>query len=131
MLYWIQIPSWNKTCISTIWKVVLNSISYINDGLTWKIRLVSSVRVGLDPWTENGNAYRLPPDSIILLSNFGITHLDHIADLGNKKLFSQACKTSNQLGIPNIWHQDWLRYKNSLTKSHVRIIDGDDELICA
>jgi len=35
ILDWIRLPSWNRTDISVIWKDVLNSISYIYDGLTW------------------------------------------------------------------------------------------------
>ena len=72
----------NLTGISVIWKAVINSISYIRDGLAWRIRSVTSVWVGLDPWTGSGNAYHLPQDLITFLSNAGITHLDHIADLG-------------------------------------------------
>ena len=31
---WIRLPSWNRTNILVIKKAVLNSISYIRDGLT-------------------------------------------------------------------------------------------------
>eukprot|EP00253_Pinus_taeda_P014329 PITA_14329 len=128
----IALPKkWGGTGISVIWKAVLNSILYIRDGLTWRLRYGSFVQVGLDSWTGSGNAYSVPQKLITFLSNTGISHLDQIADPGNSNLFSQAWKSTIQLGILDIWHQDWLNYINALTESHIRIIEGDDELIWA
>ena len=44
---------------SIIWKVVLNSLPLIREGLTWRIKQGNSVRIGIDPWIGCGNMQRL------------------------------------------------------------------------
>jgi len=85
-LDWIRLPTWNRPYISSIWHIVLNSISYIRDRLAWRIRPGSYVCVGMDPWSRCGNAYRLPPDIFQFLSNAGINYLDQIVDLENTNI---------------------------------------------
>lgn len=53
----------------------------------------------------------------------------HIADLGNNTIFTQAWTLAEYLGIPVHWQQYWEGYIIALTKSHVHIKDGVDELI--
>lgn len=98
-LDWIRLPTWNRMCISSIWHIALNSISYIRDGLVWRIRLGTSIRVGMDPWFGCGNTFRLSPDLIQFLSNVGINYLDQIADPKNPNIFTQAWKSAIHLGI--------------------------------
>jgi len=85
----------------------------------------------MDPWYGCGNAFRLPLDLIQYLSNASITYLEQIANPEHSNIFTQAWKSVIHLGIPDNWHPDWLSYTNALTESHVRIIDGEDELIWA
>jgi len=35
------------------------------------------------------------------------------------------------LHIPQQWEQQWVEYKAALTESHIRIVEGEDEIIWA
>lgn len=131
MMDWIRHPTWNKTSISIIWKVVLNSLPLIRDGITWKIHSGSSVRIGFDPWIGSGNSHRLPQELIMIINNVDITNIDHILDPENTTLFQQAWKSAHHLNIPQIWHHRWETYLSALVESHIRITEGDDELVWA
>jgi len=79
---------------------VLNSISLIQDGLTWRIHDGNAVRIGVDPWIGCGNADKLLAEVIGLLSDQGYTHIGHIADPLNTYLFQQAWKSALDIQLP-------------------------------
>jgi len=41
----------------------------------------------------------------------------------------QAWKSAHSLLIPQQWHHHWEDYTATLTESHVRITEGEDEII--
>eukprot|EP00253_Pinus_taeda_P028743 PITA_28743 len=66
-----------------------------------------------------------------LLADQGVTHLSHIADQGNTTLLQQAWKLAHVLHIPGFWHQVWEGITEALTQSHIRITEGEDEIVWA
>lgn len=128
---WPRQPSRVNTGISVIWKAVLKSLEIRRSGLTWRIQDGNAVRIGEDPWIGCGNAHRLPPELKAYLNEVGITRISHIADLEHTSLFQQAWKSAWSLLIPQQWEQIWENYTATLTKAHVRIIEGEDEIIWA
>lgn len=117
--------------ISIIWKAVMQLMSLIWEGITWRIHLGTLVRIGEDPWIRCGNAHRLPNELKNLITALGITHINHIAN-GEHSIFAQqAWKFGHALQIPQPWMQYWVYYIVALTESHIRILEGEDELILA
>ena len=84
---WIRLPTWNKQGIFVIWRVVLQTLPTIGNGLTWRIKAGTSVRIGSDPSTSCGNMYRLPLDLIEFLNDRGIFSMAQIVDLENFTIF--------------------------------------------
>lgn len=128
---WLRQTSWNIIGISNIWKAVLKSLSLICDGLAWRIHDGTSVRISLDPWIGCVNAHLLLEGLIQHLKESGITHINHITDLERSTFLHHAWKSSHNLHIPHQWHQHWTTYTMALTESHVRILEGEDEIIWA
>lgn len=117
--------------ISIIWKAVTNVMDLIRNGLNWRIRSSSPVRIREDPWVGCGNAHRLPEELKTHLVDQGITQICHITNNGRSSLIQQAWKSGNVLNIPPPWQQDWRNYIIALTEAHIRTIKGKDELIWA
>lgn len=88
-----------------------------------------AVRIGKDPWIGCGNAHRLPIELKIFLRVANITHIGHIADLEHTTLFQQALKLAQRLNIPQQWTQQWNAYIGALTKAHIQLGEGEDEVI--
>jgi len=122
---WLRLPQRLSIGISIIWKVVIKSMDSIIVGITWKIQSGSAVRIGLDPWTGCGNAHRLP---IELTSHLNVTNIAHSE---HSTLFQQAWKSAHHLNIPYQWYQTWNDYIKALTEAHIRISEGEDEIIWA
>lgn len=104
---WIQLPTWNKSGISSICRVFLHALPIVRNGLIWCSRDGQSVRLGTDPWTDCGNLYRLPQDLILHLKQHGIHRIADIADMENSTIFTQAWRSARDIGIPAHWHQSW------------------------
>lgn len=130
-LEWLRQPSWNKSGISNIWKAVLNALPLIRDGLTWRIYDGASVQIGRDPWIGCGNAHQLPLDLLQILIEKGIMHINHAADPEQSSFLHQAWKTARSLLLPRQWHQSWHTYTSALQESHIRLREGEDEIIWA
>lgn len=130
LMDWLPQPHWNRTGISVIWKAVFNSMPIIRERLTWRIQSGTSVRTGLDPWIGCNNAHMLPEDLKRHLINAGITHISHIADMQHTT-FLQHWKMTRSLNTPQHWRQHWEDYTATLIESHIRIVEGEDEIIWA
>eukprot|EP00253_Pinus_taeda_P017857 PITA_17857 len=103
IINWARLPVWNKIGISSIWKALLHSLPLIRDNLVWRIRDGNKARIGLDPWAGSGGRHILPREL--------------------------AWKSAQQLNLPNRWHPAWRAYREALQESHIRITEGQDELI--
>jgi len=117
--------------ISNIWKVVLQSLPLLREGITWRIRNGNSVRIGVDPWVGYGISHRLSEDLITHLHNRGITHMNQIGESANSTFLQQAWATHRVLEIPAQWQNEWQAYFDALTQAHVRLTEGPDEIIWA
>lgn len=73
--------------------------------------------------------YNLPPDLIAYLNNRGVAPIAHIMERVNTSIYQQAWMSTDELGIPDQWSQEWRHYTIALTKSHVKIRDNEDEFI--
>lgn len=131
IIHWIRQNHRNSANISIIWKVVLNTKELIRNGLTWRIRSGAQVRLGVDPWVRCGNAHRLSEELRTYLIEQGITHVCHIVDNAHSTLLQQTWKSGLHLNIPSCWQQEWRYFTKALTEAHIRITEGDDELIWA
>eukprot|EP00253_Pinus_taeda_P003164 PITA_03164 len=131
ILDWIQRDQRTSGRQSIIWKAVLTSLPLIRDGLTWQIHQGSAVSIGVDPWIGCGNAHKLSAEMIELLVNQGISHLSHIIDQENTTPLQQAWKSTRNLHIPGHWHQAWEGFTEALTQAHIRITEGEDEIVWA
>eukprot|EP00253_Pinus_taeda_P004922 PITA_04922 len=128
-LDWIRLPNWNRTGASSIWKAILHSMPMIRDNLAWKIRDGTQARIGIDPWAGSGGRHILPQDLVEYLLAHNINVIAQIADRESSDIFHQAWRTAHQLNLPPRWHQSWQTFKEALIESHIRIIEGQDELI--
>jgi len=122
-------PTWLSTGSSTVWKVLLYSLPHIRDNLVWRINDGSRGKIGLDPWIGSGGRHLLSRDLIMYLHAHEIRVFSHIADQQNMDIFSQAWKSAQKLNLPPCWHQEWHEYIATLSKSHIRIKEGLDELV--
>lgn len=75
--------------------------------------------------------HRLPMDLIQYLQLHNISYITQIADIENTSFLQQAWKTAHHLNIPPDWTQLWEDYTQALIDAHIRIFDGDDEIIWA
>ena len=89
--------------ISNIWKVVVNALPLLRQGIMWRINEGNDVHIGTDPWVGCGNAHRLPVDLIRFLNSRGITHIKHIGDRNNSIFLQQAWKAAHDLDIIEQW----------------------------
>eukprot|EP00253_Pinus_taeda_P029778 PITA_29778 len=128
---WIRQDHRTNGNISNIWKVVIKARGLIRNGLTWRIQSGSQVRLGEDPWEGCGNAHKLPQELRLHLADQGISHLSHIADNERSSLAQQAWKSGLALNIPLQWQQQWRLFITALMEPHIRITEGEDELIWA
>lgn len=103
----------------------------IRNGLTWRVRSGSSVRLGMDSWVGCGNAHKLPEDLRLHLVEQGISHLSQIADSERSSSGQQAWKSGAAINVPIQWQHFWRLYITALTEAHIRIMEGEDELIWA
>lgn len=87
------------------------------------------VRIGLDAWLGSGNVHILPPDLKKFLEEASYYTLNQIDDAKNTTLFGQKWKFSRDLQTQKQGLQDSIIFTNSLLEAHVRIHDGEDELI--
>eukprot|EP00253_Pinus_taeda_P031439 PITA_31439 len=126
---WARLPNWNRTGISSIWKALLHSLPLIKNNIVWRIRNGYSARIGIDPWSGCGGRHRLPHDLIEFLNSRGIRVIAQIADQEGSDIFHQAWMTAAQLNLPNRWLIPWREFCAALTESHIRIVEGPDELI--
>lgn len=128
LMDWLRQPQWNFVDISIIWKAVLESMSLIQGGLTWRIHSGASVRLWIDPYIKFGNTHRLPDELKTHLIAKGITYISHIANREHSTFAQQAWKSGRALQIPKPWQQQWKEYTDALTESHIRILEGEDEI---
>lgn len=128
---WIRQDHRNNANISIIWKAVISTKDLLRNGLTWRIRSGSQVQLGIDPSVGCGNAHRLFEGLRAHLLEQGITNISHIADEVHSSLFEQAWKIVHDLNILQRWQQEWRDYTKALTEVHIKITEGDDELIWA
>jgi len=129
LLDWIRLPSWQSKGCSSIWKALIHSFPLIRDNLVWRINDGSLGRIGLDPWIGSGGRYILSRELIRLLNAREIKVFADIADQQRTDIFSQAWKTARHLDLPPQWHMKWDNFISALTKSHIRIKQGSDELV--
>lgn len=126
---WARLPSWNKMGISSIWKALLHSFPLIRNNIVWRIRNGGRARIGLDPWSGCGGRHLLPQALVDLLKSHDIRVIAQIADHEQSDIFHQAWKSATQLNLPQRWHSTGREYCAALTESHIRIVEGPDELI--
>ncbi len=105
-----------------------DSFPLIRNNLVWRIIDGTRVHIRMDPWTGGGARYRLPRDLILLLNQRDITVIAHITDHDNTTILSQGWKSADALHLPPQWHRDWQEYIDALIESHIRILEGPDEL---
>eukprot|EP00253_Pinus_taeda_P035638 PITA_35638 len=70
-------------------------------------------------------------DPIKHIQEQNVSQIAHIADGENSTFLHQAWKSAHQLNIPPHWHQLWEDYTQAISEAHIRITDGDDEIIWA
>lgn len=86
-------------------------------------------RIGLDPWIGSGGRHILSRELIRLLNDRDIKVFADIADQQRSDIFSQAWKSALQLDLPPQWHLEWDNFITALTESHIRVKQGEDELV--
>jgi len=101
----------------------------IRENLVWKINDGFLARIGIDPWNGCGGKHLLSKALIKHLNSLEIKFLADIANPLNTPILDQRWKSAIQINLPPHWHQEWTDYINSLSKSHIRIKQGPDELI--
>lgn len=101
----------------------------IRNNLVWKIRDGTLARIDINPWAGSGGRHTLPHDLVEHLLARNINVIAQIADRETSDIFHQASRTAHQLNLPPRWHQAWQTYREALIESHIRIIEGPDELI--
>lgn len=126
---WARLPAWNKTGISSIWKALLHSLPLIRDNTVWRIRGGSRARIGLDPWAGSGGRHIPPRELVEYLTAREIKVISQITDREQSDIFHQVWKSAQQLNLPRRWHPAWRAYIEALHESHIRISEGQDELI--
>lgn len=129
MMDWVRLPSQPKTGISSVWRAFLHSLPLIRDNLVWRINDGSLARIGLDPWSGSGGRHILSQDLIRFLHSREIKVFAQIVDQQNTWIFNQAWKTAQHLELPHRWHQEWQDFRSALHESHIKIKEGQDELI--
>eukprot|EP00253_Pinus_taeda_P030670 PITA_30670 len=129
ILDWARLPSWSTKGCSTVWKALIDSLPLIRDNLAWRINDGLTGRIGLDPWINSGGRHILNRELITHLQSRDIRHFAQIADQRRTDIFSQAWKTAQHLDLPPQWHQEWEQYIMALSESHIRIKQGQDELV--
>lgn len=130
VLDWIK-QDIRQNNISIIYKAVNNLKELIRSRLTWRIRFEAKIQIGTDPWMGCGNAHTLSNGLRGHLQENGITHINQIADGVHSTILHQAWKSATAQNIPRSQVQEWNNYTNALSKAHIRITDGEDELIWA
>eukprot|EP00253_Pinus_taeda_P007121 PITA_07121 len=128
---WIRQDQRNTANISIIWKAVISTKALIQNGLTWRIRSGPQVQLGLDPWVGCGNAHMLSEELRAHLSELGFTNISHITNEEHSSMFQQAWKIEHDLNLPQLWQRKWRELFKALIEAHIRILEGDDELIWA
>eukprot|EP00253_Pinus_taeda_P034418 PITA_34418 len=129
ILDWVRLPTWPKTGIYYVWKALLNSLPLIRDNLVWRVNDGSLARIGMDPWPGCGGRHILPDDLIQHLHSQAIRVMVDIADPQKSSIFDQCWKSTHQINLPPVWHQDWMDYITALSEAHIRIKQGPDELM--
>eukprot|EP00253_Pinus_taeda_P020420 PITA_20420 len=128
LMDWVRMPSWPRIGISTVWKALIHSLPHIRDNLVWRINDGSLDQIGMDPWIGSGGRHLLSQDLIAHLHSHEMRVFSHIVDQQNTGIFAQACKSACLLGLPPRWHLEWHECISVLSKSHIRIKEGPDEL---
>eukprot|EP00253_Pinus_taeda_P014695 PITA_14695 len=115
---------WTLLTSNNLWtNISYHKYIWPHNILDW-IRLPTWPKSGISPvWKAFLNSMPLIRD------NLEIKVLADIADPQNTTIFDQHWKFAIQINIPPLWHQDWLEYINVLSESHIRIKQGQDELI--
>eukprot|EP00253_Pinus_taeda_P025252 PITA_25252 len=131
VLDWICMRQDNHHHISNIWRVVIDTLPLLREGITWRIKEGNAVRIGMDPWVGCGNTHRLHADLIRHLHDRGVTHIKHIGDRANSSFLHQAWLSARALELPQQWTNDWLAYTTTLTQAQIRLTEGPDEIIWA
>eukprot|EP00253_Pinus_taeda_P004659 PITA_04659 len=126
---WIRLPTWNSTGASSFWKAIIHSMPMIRDNLAWRIRDGAQARISIDPSAGSGARHQLPRDLVDYLYTHDIKVFAHIADQEASDIFQRAWRSAQQLNLPLQWHQAWESYREALKESHIRITEGQDELI--
>lgn len=85
--------------------------------------------IGTDPWPGSGNSHLLPLALIQQLHTQGYFYINQISDPGRTTIWSKECKDSTQIGLGEAFSNLWTNYIKALKISHIRIIDGEDELV--
>lgn len=76
-----------------------------------------------------GNTHKLTERLRGHLQASGIMHINQIADEAHTTTFQQAWRSASDLNIPGCWQREWRNYTNALMEAHIRIDEGEDELI--
>jgi len=98
---WIKMPRWNRSNISMILRVFLNSFNYIRVELAWRVGYGERVHIGLDVWSRSGNVHVLPLDLIQFLEASGIRTLYQIVHPENFYIWSkmEICSGSSNTSL--------------------------------
>lgn len=129
LMDWFRQQHRVNNSISNIWKVVINAIPLIREGITWRIKEGNAIHIGTDPWIGYGNAHRFPTELLRYLHNRDIAHIRYIGDTNNSTILQQAWKIAQDLDIPIQWHQDWYDYMEALTQAHIRLMEGPNKIV--
>ena len=97
--YWIRNPKKSHARGSMIWKVVVQSFSFLESNLAWKVGDGRKLRVSEDPWVDSAQKHILPSHMVEEMREretfststnlqplfriiYGFTHGDHLLLLG-------------------------------------------------
>lgn len=129
LMDWLRQPLRYTIGIFVILKAVPKSLEIITTGLIWRIQSSTAMRIGEDPWIGCGNAHRISIDLKTHLSAVDINHISYLDDPNHTTMFQKSWKSARILQIPEQWEQLSADYIAALTEAHIRIVEGEDEII--
>ena len=78
---WLRKKSFTFRGVSVIWKGFLHTLSWLGNGLIWKVGNGRAIWLGLDPIVGLGSSFLLPLDLHEYLEDYGICTLDQARNL--------------------------------------------------
>jgi hypothetical protein len=100
----------------------------IGNWLVWKIGRGNKVQIGMDPWIDNNDTYRLPHHLVMDMKSRGYHNLRHVAQGVRTLDMLQQCLSFEEIGLEKENANIWEHYTRNLRSCFVNLNDQEDQL---